>query len=169
MVDAAWKPWAAGLLVVGAIAMIGRNLIAPFLRRPPAAIEAQVPGNPESGIQGTSTLPDSTPKGVDGSHLEGWNLEEARDPFGSSGRRQRLSETGGGQEALPTSRSLRPPKLRIDAIAWGKVKMALVNGVPVGVGDSMSGGVLLDVYPDHLALRSPAGDTVLRFREVMKP
>jgi hypothetical protein len=171
--EAAWKPWVAGLLVVGAIAMIGRNVAGPLLNRESATESALgSPTSQPSSEEPAATSPDvsgSIPTSIDTSRLSGWIEECDRDPFVTRVGRGRSHESTDARILYRTTRPTKFAGVRVSAIAWGHDRMALVDGMAVRVGDSLPEGVLVGIFPDRLALESPEGDTILRFREGRTP
>ncbi len=182
MAEAAWKPVAAGLLVVAAVAMVGRNLVAPHLGKdgPPAAESAAAPVPPtETGKGGVDTVA-ATPadtmtesvqvaESSDTSFLSGWIADPGRDPFGTDGRRGSASKPrarGGSPADAPAGN--RATRHKLTAIAWGPGKLALVDGIAVGIGDSLPDGRVVDIGSDRLVLRRGSSDTLLRFWEGRK-
>lgn len=173
MAEAAWKPWVAGLLVVGAIAMIGRNVAGPLFNsasetesvpelpspQPPSEIPA--PNNPDAFVTPTGSL--------DTFRLSDWPRRCDRDPFVTRAGHRRTYQTQDGETVHKAARPTKSTRVRVSAIAWGHDRMALVNGIAVRVGDSLPEGVLVGIFPDRLALESPEGDTILRFREGRTP
>ena len=188
MAEPLWKPVAAGLLVVAAIAMVGRNLVGSGLEEDeplpmePAATEPAgepPPQATESAVQGPSgesapadalsaSVPVADP--ADTSLLAEWTIDPGRDPFGSDPRSasapdapMRRDGTGGVPAKNPA------PRHKLTAIAWGAGNLALVDGIPVGIGDSLPGGRVVDIRSDRLVLRRGTTDTLLRFWEGRTP
>jgi len=167
--EAAWKPWVAGLLVVGAIAMVGRNLASPLWQRvfatksAPADTVSETPIESPAPREADGSIPAET------SRLSDWAEECDRDPFVVHVRRRSSFETGDRPIVPSRSAPRKPPKPRVSAIAWGHDRMALVDGRTVRIGDSLPDGVLIEILPDRLALLGPEGDTILRFREGRTP
>lgn len=189
MAEPVWKPVAAGLLVVVAVAMVGRNLVGPGLREDepfptePAATES-VSGSPAPTMDSVATdspslvppTAQSAPPSVpvadpdDTSHLSDWIPDPGRDPFGIDPRRASSAKTSEPRRDGSVAPA-RPPaaKHKLTAIAWGAGKLALVDGIPVGIGDSLPGGRVVDIRSDRLVLRRGASDTLLRFWEGRTP
>jgi len=181
-----WKPVAAGPLVVAAIAMVGRNLVGPGLEEDeplpiePAATEPAGEPPPQStepaaqGLSGEPAPADALPVPIadsaDTSLLAEWTIDPGRDPFGSDPRGastadapMRRDGTGGVPAKNPA------PRHKLTAIAWGAGKLALVDGIPVGIGDTLPGGRVVDIRSDRLVLRRGTTDTLLRFWEGRTP
>lgn len=189
MAEPAWKPIAAGLLVVAAVAMIGRNLVGPRLGKDESSVAEPVttesvaeplPQTTEAPttdtLSGATTLADPAPAPIpaagstDTSLLSDWIVDPGRDPFGTDPRKTSTPKTPTRRDetaSVPAKNSATRHKLT--AIAWGSGKLALVDGIPVGIGDSLLGGRVVDIRSDRLVLQRGTSDTLLRFWEGRKP
>ncbi len=183
MAEPVWKPVAAGLLVVAALAMIGRNLIVPRLGEEGiSAIEPSTtesaPGSPAEAPPAIDSSPGATvlaapaPAPVpvagstDTSFLSGWIVDPGRDPFGTDPRHASIPKAPVRRETSPGAPAKDPAtRHKLTAIAWGPGKLALVDGIPVGIGDSLLGGRVVDIRSDRVVLQRGTSDTLLRFWE----
>lgn len=170
MSDPIWKPVAAGLLVVGAIAMVARNIVLPALGAEPEpdAIESAAPAAPP--IEAIPTAPGTpVPPGIIAdsavpSPPTGWPTGGSRDPFATD---LRSSPAPTSSRLGPRQRIEAPP--RLTALAWGSGRAAIVDGIVVGIGDSLHGGRVRDIRSDRLILEKGSVDTSIRFWEGRKP
>lgn len=188
MAEPVWKPVAAGLLVVVAVAMVGRNLVAPGLGRddpsastnampesvtiPPAPATDTAATDPSSQLSATESPATSVPAAdpATTSLLSDWIADPGRDPFGSDPRRTTVAKISGTRQAeVAAPAKPSAAKHQLTAIAWGTGKLALVDGAPVGIGDSLLGGRVVDIRSDRLVLQRGTSDTLLRFWEGRKP
>lgn len=186
MAEAAWKPWAAGLLVAAALAMLGRNLIIPLVHgnepgAPPVepaiptvpaqpSTASQIPSEARIDDTGNSATPGA---GSDSSELSEWITEIDRDPFGSRPRRRQATTDSDNKQPHSPWKPGRAGEWkshsRVSAMVWGQGRMALVDGIAVGVGDSVAQGRVQDIGFYGVLVRRAGSDTILRFPEGRKP